>query len=66
MTIDRPSELVSSLYPVKSIVEEISDVNDYSKNYHHKQNPTGADTEPIDDGELQAYVKRTLSLVGGY
>lgn len=45
-------------------LEEITDINDYSKKYHHKQNPTGADTEPIDDGELRAYVQRTLKFVG--
>lgn len=45
-------------------LEEITDINDYSKKYHHKQNPAGADTEPIDEGELRAYVQRTLKFVG--
>ena len=43
---------------------EISDINDYSKKYHHKQNPGEADTEPIDHGELRAYVRRTVKFVG--
>lgn len=43
---------------------EVMDINDFSKKYHHKQNPGGADTEPIDHGELSAYVLRTLRFVG--
>jgi hypothetical protein len=42
------------------------DINDYSKKYHHQQNPlgvAGADAEPIDSGELTAFVKRTLAFV---
>ena len=38
------------------LLEELEDVNDYSKKYHHKQNP-GADNEPITDGELKGYVE---------
>jgi hypothetical protein len=44
----------------------LEDINDFSKKYHHQQNPlgvAGADAEPIDDGELRAFVKRTLALV---
>ncbi len=43
---------------------EIEDINDYSKKYHQQQNLAGADTEPIDQGELSAYVRRTLTFVG--
>ncbi len=44
---------------------EIGD-KDYSKKYHHQQNPlgvTGADPEPIDETKLSALVRRTLTLV---
>lgn len=45
---------------------ELEDINDYSKRYHHQQNPlgaVGADVETIDAGELSAFVKRTLAFV---
>jgi wobble nucleotide-excising tRNase len=45
---------------------ELEDINDYSKKYHHQQNPlgvVGADAEPIDEGELTAFVRRTLAFV---
>ena len=41
----------------------LEDINDFSKKYHHQDNPIGADSEPIDDRELLAYVKRTLAVV---
>lgn len=44
--------------------QELSDINDYSKQYHHMQNPM-ADSEPISDIGLQAYVKRTLKVIQG-
>lgn len=46
------------------ILDELEAINEFSGQYHHDQNPGGFDTEPIDDGELQGYVKRTLDLVG--
>jgi hypothetical protein len=45
---------------------EVEEINDYSKKYHHDSNPGKADSEPINDGELQNYVQRTLAIVGGY
>jgi len=45
---------------------ELEGINDYSKKYHHDTNPGKADAEPINDGELQTYVQRTLTIVGGY
>ena len=43
---------------------EIEAINDYSKKYHHDQNP-GADSETLSEDELHGFVKRTLKLVGG-
>jgi wobble nucleotide-excising tRNase len=43
-------------------LSEMSDVNDYSKKYHHDQ----TNAEPINAAELKAFVKRTLKVVGGY
>ena len=53
------------LHSLKDTLPELEDINDYSKRYHHSQTP-GADVEPIDNGELTTFVKRTLSLVSAY
>jgi hypothetical protein len=47
-------------------LDELGSINDYSKKYHHDTNPGKADAEPLNDGELQGYVQRTLAIVGGY
>jgi len=62
----REAQVETPLQAAKVIIDEVTNINDYSKKYHHDQNPGGFDTEPIDDGELQAYVKRTLDVVGGF
>jgi len=43
---------------------EIQAINEYSKKYHHDQNPN-ADSEPLSEDELHGFVKRTLRLVAG-
>lgn len=48
---------------MKPRLEELEDINDYSKRYHHSTNPS-ADTETVDSTELLGYVKRTLAAVG--
>jgi wobble nucleotide-excising tRNase len=53
-------------HPMHPALEELEGINDYSRKYHHDTNPGKADSEPINDGELQGYVKRTLDIVGGY
>ena len=45
-------------------ISEIEAIKDYSKKYHHDQNPN-ADSEPLSTDELHGFVKRTLRLVGG-
>lgn len=52
------------LFHAKADLPEIEGINDYSKKYHHDQNPN-ADSETISDDELHGFVKRTLRLVGG-
>ena len=47
----------------QSALPELEDINDFSKKHHHQDNPIGADSEPLDDGELLNYVKRTLAFV---
>jgi hypothetical protein len=50
-------------HPLRPIADDLDEVNMYCRRYHHAENPNAA-TEPIDDAELQGYVKRTLKLVG--
>lgn len=45
--------------------EELSEINEFSRQYHHAQNP-GADTEPIDPTQLCTYVERTLAIADGF
>ena len=49
------------LYP---ICDGLEDLNTYTRRYHHGKNPQAA-TEPIADGELHSFVKRTLEMTGG-
>lgn len=53
-------------HPMYDSLADLAAINDYSKRYHHDTNPGHADAEPIDDGELQGYVRRALQIVGGY
>jgi wobble nucleotide-excising tRNase len=55
----------SPLAAFRPSLPTLEDLNDFSKKYHHQDNPIEADAEPIDDGELLTYVKRTLSFVSG-
>jgi len=43
-------------------VQEMTDINDYSKKYHHRYN-TNADSEQVSDAELRNYCERTLKLI---
>jgi len=52
-----------SAHPLHPIVEDLDELNMYCRRYHHSENEHAA-TEPIDDTELQGYVRRTLKLVG--
>ncbi len=45
------------------VFEDLVAANDYTKRYHHGENPN-AGTEPISDTELQGFVAKTLSVVG--
>ena len=49
------------LFPLS---DELDELNVYTRRYHHGENPDAA-TEPINDGELHGYVRRTLELTGG-
>jgi wobble nucleotide-excising tRNase len=47
----------------RSMLDEIEDINDYSKRYHHSKDST-AGNDPIDDNELRAFAQRALKVVG--
>jgi hypothetical protein len=47
------------------LCEGLEELNEYTRRYHHGENPRAA-TEPINDGELQGMVKKTLTMTGGY
>jgi len=55
----RDADQSDPLAAAKTILEDLEDINGYSKKYHHAFNPQ-ASSEPIDDTELQGFVKRTL------
>jgi len=54
----------SALEPMKSCLADLQDINDYTKRYHHAENP-GASSETIYDSELTAHVDRALKVLAG-
>jgi wobble nucleotide-excising tRNase len=50
-----------AVYRLKPLMDEISEINDYSKAYHHS-NPSCMDT-PINSQELELYTRRTIELI---
>lgn len=57
----RESENRSLFFHLKPVLEELTDINDYSKSYHHS-NPSYLET-PINSEELRIYVQRTIELI---
>jgi energy-coupling factor transporter ATP-binding protein EcfA2 len=51
-------------HPLAGILDELDELNQYTRRYHHGQNPNNAAIEPVDAAELQGYVRQTLRLVG--
>ncbi len=49
-----------TLFPV---LADLDETNEYTRRYHHGDDPSAAD-EPINDTELQGFVKRTLKVIG--
>lgn len=56
-----PSPLVKML----PVLNELTDINNFSKHFHHDQNPGGANTHPITDGELKPFVESTIQVISG-
>jgi len=57
----RESNNGDAFYHLKDILEDLSDINDYSKAYHHS-NPNYLEAQ-INSEELRNYVQRTLQLI---
>lgn len=55
---------VGQAHQLFAIADDLDDLNEYTKRYHHGDNPNAA-TEPISDIELQGKVGLTLELTGG-
>jgi len=46
------------------LLDKLDALNEYTRRYHHGDNPNAA-TEPINETELQGFVRRTLEITGG-
>ena len=46
------------------LLDNLEALNEYTRRYHHGDNPNAA-TEPINETELQGFVRRTLGITGG-
>jgi wobble nucleotide-excising tRNase len=60
-TATTPSPLVKML----PVLNELTDINNFSKHFHHDLNPGGASTQPITDGELKPFVDSTIQVISG-
>lgn len=58
----RNSGASDSFFRLQSYVSELTDINNYSKKYHHRFN-TNNESEPVTDAELRLYCQRTLNLI---
>ena len=46
------------------LLDNLEALNEYTRRYHHGDNPNAA-TEPINETELQGFVRKTLEITGG-
>ena len=51
-------------HPLAGILDELEELNLYTRRYHHGEDPNNAAIEPVSAEELQGYVHQTLRLVG--
>jgi wobble nucleotide-excising tRNase len=50
-------------HPAWALVEELEQINEYSRDHHHGEDPKDGTADLIDAQELTGFVKRTLRLV---
>jgi wobble nucleotide-excising tRNase len=53
---------VDPYFRLQGSVQELTDINDYSKKYHHRFNSNN-ESDPVTDAELRNYCERTLRLI---
>lgn len=58
----RNADPSDSFHRLQSNLTELTDINNYSKKYHHRFNANN-ETEPVTDAELRSYCQRTLNLI---
>lgn len=58
----RDSITTDPFHRLQGSIQELSEINDYSKKYHHRFN-TNNESEPITDNELRNFCSRTLALI---
>lgn len=61
----RKATVPSPLVKMLPFLNELTDINNFSKHFHHDQNPGGASTHPITDGELKPFVESTIHVISG-
>jgi wobble nucleotide-excising tRNase len=54
---------VGGTHPAQALYDELDQLNDYTKQYHHGENVDDATPDQIDPTELTGYVRRTLKIV---
>jgi hypothetical protein len=50
-------------HPTQALYEELEQINDYTKQYHHGEDVADITPDDIDPRELTGYVRRTLKIV---
>jgi hypothetical protein len=50
-------------HPAWALMDELEQINDYSRDHHHGEDPKDGAADLIDAPELTGFVKRTLKLV---
>ena len=56
------ADTTDRFFRLQIYLQELTDINDYSKKYHHRFNSNN-DSEPVNDAELRNYCDRTLKLI---
>jgi hypothetical protein len=51
------------LLPAWALMDEVEQINEYSRDHHHGEDPEDGSADLIDATELAGFVKRTLRLV---
>ncbi len=65
LEVIRDSTPPSALVLIQAFQGELAAINNFSKHFHHDQNPGGASTHPITDGELKPFVEATIMVISG-